>query len=64
MFVVTDHDGAVFACWLEVIENEIRWLFVSSNRAEYFGPVYAGERSPEALRALVGAWWEPALDTV
>ena len=63
VFVVTAHDGTLFACWLEVIEGEIRWVFINSDRAEYFGPVYSGETSVEELRHLVGAWWEPALDT-
>ena len=57
-FVVTARDGTLFACRLEVIEGEIRWVFVSSNRAEYFGPVFAWEDTLEQIRALVADWWE------
>ena len=56
-FVVAARDGTVFACWLEVIEHEIRWMFINSDRSEYFGPLYGGEDSLERIRALVGDWW-------
>jgi hypothetical protein len=58
VFVVTARDGTLFACWLEVIEGEIRWIFVNSDRSEYFGPVYEWEDSLERIRALVANWWE------
>jgi hypothetical protein len=57
-FVVTARDGTVFVCRLEVIEGEIRWVFISSDRAEYFGPVYAWEDTLEQVQTLVADWWE------
>ena len=62
-FVVTARDGTPFACWLEVIENEIRWMFINSDRAEYFGPLYGGEDSVERIQALVGDWWARRRDS-
>ena len=56
-FVVTARDGTLFACWLEVIENEIRWMFITSDRAEYFGPLYGGENSVGRIQELVDRWW-------
>ena len=57
VFVVTARDGTVFACWLEVVEDKVRWVIVDSNRGHYFGPVHAGHETLEQVEELVSDWW-------
>ena len=55
--IVTARDGTAFMAWLEPIQDQLLWVFVSSTLMHYVGPRYGGEDSPEQLRELVGAWW-------
>jgi hypothetical protein len=57
VFVVTARDGTVLACWLEVVEDKIRWVIVDSNRGHYFGPLFMGHDTLEEVQELVADWW-------
>ena len=57
VFVVTARDGTVFACWLEIVEDKVRWVIVDSNRGHYFGPLFVGHDTLEEVEALVADWW-------
>jgi hypothetical protein len=57
VFVVTARDGTVLACWLEVVEDKVRWVIVDSNRGHYFGPLFMGHDTLEEVQELVADWW-------
>ena len=56
--IVTTPDRAFFICWVELRNGVERWVFVGADRARYNGPVYRGECTLDAIRALVALWWE------
>lgn len=59
-FSVTMADGTTFRCSLSALgrEAEPRWVLIDSNGLQYVGPEAAHDKSPDAVRDLVNAWWE------
>lgn len=59
--IVTARDGTLFVCWVEIVGTtrpHPRWFAVSDPPIRYNVGPYAGETSPQAIRALICDWWD------
>ena len=56
--IITTRDGTFFICWVEATRGAHRWIFIDADRVRYVGPRWSGEGSLDAIRELVGEWWD------
>jgi hypothetical protein len=56
--VVVGNDGTRFACWIEPVRDQRRWIILSEKQDQYIGPAYLGEPTIGQIHALVKEWWE------
>jgi alcohol dehydrogenase class IV len=57
--VITTDDGTQLRCSIAAVgrETQPRWAVFDSRANQYVGPVVDADRSPDAVRHLITAWW-------
>ena len=58
-FIVTTDDGRMFHCSVAPDEraDDAYWVLRDTRGTRYTGPRVSHERTPDAVRGLVNAWW-------